>query len=71
MTFADDLVDQGRRVGAAREPGSQRGCEGGGGASARRLFPIISEQQSRELAYLVLQDLEARGIGLVRNRAAA
>lgn len=40
-------------------------------ASARRLFPIISEQQARELALLVLRDLEARGIGLVRDRAGA
>ncbi len=38
-------------------------------ASARRLFPIVSEQQARELAALVLRDLAARGVRLVRNRA--
>lgn len=37
--------------------------------SARRLFPIVSEQQARELAALVLRDLEARGVRLVRGRA--
>ncbi len=37
--------------------------------SARRLFPIVSEQQARELAALVLRDLEARGVRLVRDRA--
>ncbi len=36
-------------------------------ASARRLFPIVSEQQARELASLVLRDLAARGIRLVRD----
>lgn len=38
--------------------------------SARRLFPIVSEQQARELAGLILQDLESRGIGLVRTAEA-
>lgn len=38
-------------------------------ASARRLFPIVSEQQARELAQLMLRDLEVRGIRLVRDRA--
>ena len=38
-------------------------------ASTRRLFPIVSEQQARELAALVLRDLEARGVRLVRGRA--
>lgn len=37
-------------------------------ASARRLFPIVSEQQARELATLVLRDLAAGGIRLVRVR---
>ncbi len=37
--------------------------------SARRLFPIVSEQQARELAALVLRDLETRGVRLVRDRA--
>ena len=37
--------------------------------SARRLFPIVSEQQARELARLMLRDLEARGVRLVRGRA--
>lgn len=36
-------------------------------ASARRLFPVVSEQQARELASLVLRDLAARGIRLVRD----
>ena len=40
-------------------------------ASARRLFPIVSEQQARELATLVLRDLAARGIHLVRDREGA
>ena len=38
-------------------------------ASARRLFPLVSEQQARNLATSVLHDLKAQGIGLVRNRA--
>ena len=40
-------------------------------ASARRLFPIVSEQQARELATLVLRDLAERGIHLVRDREGA
>ncbi len=40
-------------------------------ASARRLFPVVSEQQARELATLVLRDLAGRGIRLVRDRASA
>ncbi len=40
-------------------------------ASARRLFPIVSEQQARELAALLLGDLEAGGIRLMRDGAAA
>ena len=39
-------------------------------ASARRLFPIVSEQQARDLACLVLRDLAARGIRLVRDHSA-
>lgn len=35
-------------------------------ASARRLFPIVSEQQARDLAAAVLRDLEAEGIRLAR-----
>jgi hypothetical protein len=35
--------------------------------TARRLFPIVSEQ----LATLVLRDLAARGIHLVRDREGA
>jgi hypothetical protein len=37
--------------------------------SARRLFPIVSEQQARELAVLMLRDLAAQGVRLVRERA--
>jgi len=40
-------------------------------ASTRRLFPIVSEQQARELAFLVLRDLAAHGLRLVRDRAGA
>lgn len=40
-------------------------------ASARRLFPIVSEQQARDLATLILNDLLGRGIRLVRDRADA
>lgn len=40
-------------------------------ASARHLFPTVSEQQARQLATLVLRDLAARGIRLVRDQAAA
>jgi len=36
-------------------------------ASARRLFPIVSEQQAREMASLVLRDLDAHGVRLVRH----
>jgi 2-hydroxychromene-2-carboxylate isomerase len=36
-------------------------------ASAKRLFPIVSEQQARDLAALVLRDLEAQGIRLVQE----
>ena len=36
-------------------------------ASARRLFPMVSEQQARELASLLLRDLQADGIRLVRD----
>lgn len=35
-------------------------------ASARRLFPLVSEQQARDLAAAVLRDLEAEGICLAR-----
>lgn len=35
-------------------------------ASARRLFPMVSEQQARDLAAAVLRDLEAEGIRLAR-----
>lgn len=35
-------------------------------ASARRLFPLVSEEQARDLAAAVLGDLEVRGIRLVR-----
>jgi hypothetical protein len=40
-------------------------------ASTRRLFPVVSEQQARELAALVLRDLAGRGIRLVRDQAGA
>ena len=40
-------------------------------ASARRLFPIVSGQQARDMARLILNDLAARGIRLVRDRAGA
>lgn len=36
-------------------------------ASAQRLFPIVSEQQARDLAALILRDLETRGIRLCRQ----
>jgi hypothetical protein len=35
-------------------------------ASAQRLFPIVSQQQAREIAALILRDLQARDIRLVR-----
>lgn len=35
-------------------------------ASARRLFPVVSQQQAREIASLILRDLRARDIRLVR-----
>ena len=38
-------------------------------ASARRLFPLVSERQAREMASLVLRDLQGRGISLVRDGA--
>lgn len=37
--------------------------------SARRLFPIVSEQQARELAALILRDLEGQGVRLVREES--
>jgi hypothetical protein len=40
-------------------------------ASARRLFPLVSTQQARDLAILVLRDLEASGIRLMRDRVRA
>lgn len=40
-------------------------------ASVRRLFSIVSEQQARELAILVLRELAARGVRLVRDRPRA
>ncbi len=36
-------------------------------ASARRLFPLVSEQQVREFASLILRDLEASGFRLVQD----
>lgn len=36
-------------------------------ASARRLFPLVSEQQARDLASIILADLETNGIRLVRG----
>jgi hypothetical protein len=36
-------------------------------ASVRRLFSVVSEQQARDLASLVLADLRAQGIHLVRE----
>ncbi len=38
-------------------------------ASVRRLFAVISEQQSRDLASLVLNDLRAKGVRLVQDAA--
>lgn len=35
--------------------------------SVRRLFTVVSEQQARDLAALVLEDLRAQGVRLVRN----
>jgi hypothetical protein len=40
-------------------------------ASARGLFPLVSEQQARELAALVLRDLAKRGLRLVRDGEAS
>lgn len=40
-------------------------------ATAQRLFPMVSEQQARQLAALVLCDLAARGIRLVRDQPSA
>lgn len=40
-------------------------------ASGRRLFPALSQQQARDLAALMLRDLAARGVRLVRDRAGA
>jgi hypothetical protein len=37
-------------------------------ASAQRLFPIVSEQQARDLAALILRDLETKGIRLCRQK---
>ena len=36
-------------------------------ASIRRLFTVMSEQQARDLAALVLQDLRAQGVRLVQD----
>ena len=36
--------------------------------SARRLFPLVSEQQARDLAAAMLRELEAADIRLVRVR---
>ncbi len=36
-------------------------------ASARKLFPLVSERQAREMAALVLRDLEGCGMALVRR----
>lgn len=36
-------------------------------ASVRRLFTVVSEQQARDLAALVLQDLHAQGVCLVQG----
>jgi len=36
-------------------------------ASVRRLFSVISEQQARDLASLVLDDLRAQGVRLVQD----
>jgi len=52
---------------AAQEELSQAEAVGVVAASARRLFSIVSDQQARELAALVLRDLEIRGIRLVRD----
>jgi hypothetical protein len=37
-------------------------------ASAQRLFPIVSQQQAREIAALILRDLKAQDIRLVRHQ---
>jgi hypothetical protein len=39
-------------------------------ATARRLFPIVSEHRARELAQLVLRDLAAHGVRLVQDQEA-
>lgn len=36
-------------------------------ATLRRLFTVVSEQQARDLAALVLADLRAQGIRLVQD----
>jgi hypothetical protein len=38
-------------------------------ACASKLFPLVSSQQARDLASLVLRDLGTQGIRLVRDRA--
>ena len=37
-------------------------------ASARRLFPLVTEQQARSLAATILQDLRSDNIVLARAR---
>jgi hypothetical protein len=35
---------------------------------ARRLFPILSQRRAREIADVVLRDLEARGFHLIQDQ---
>jgi len=60
-------VDLAKSDVASQEELSHHEAVGVVAASARRLFSVVSEQQARELATLVLRDLEARGIRLVRT----
>jgi hypothetical protein len=40
-------------------------------ASARRLFPTFSPNRARELAGLILRDLEAEGVTLAKCRSSS
>ena len=46
---------------------SQEDAAGVVAATLRRLFTVISEQQARDLALLVLTDLRAQGVRLLQD----
>jgi len=46
---------------------SQGDAAGVVAATLRRLFTVVSEQQARDLASLVLADLRAKGVRLVQD----